>query len=155
MKRTILALPLALLLWGCPSTTPSTPAPPKTPIQKAVIAEADISDSIGQLQTAVIMGNQQGIIPDAVVAKILNITVKLALSDQQATNITKGLTTLTPAQQASIVALFTPMLAAISDSITNGLIPIKNVDTANSIRLLLTTLQGTLSGLQIALSGSN
>lgn len=141
---------LGLSLVACgPKVT--TPAPPKTPLQKAVIAEADISDAIGQLQTALIAGNQQGAIPDAVVSKVFAITLKAAIADQQATNITKSVSALTPDQQKSIAALFVPISAAIADSLASGFLPITNPNTAVSIRALLVSLQGILSSLQIAM----
>lgn len=149
MKLSIIAVAFALLVSCGPKVT--TPAPPKTALQKAVTAEADIADAIAQIQTALIAGNQQGTIPDAVTSKILAITIKAALADQQATNITKAVSALTPDQQKNIGALFAPISAALGDSITNGLIPIKNANTAATIRALLVTLQGIVSSLQIAM----
>lgn len=151
-KLAAVALAFGLLV-SCGAKV-STSAPPKTPLQKAVIAEADIADTIGQIQTALIAGSQQGIIPDAVVSSILSVTVKVALADQQVTKITQGLSALTPAQQSSIAAILPPISQAISDSITNGLIPIKNANTQAAVRALLITLQGTVAGLQLAM-GSN
>jgi hypothetical protein len=154
LKTKISALILICgLLVSCGAKV-STPAPPKTPLQKAAIAEADIAAVIGQIQTALINGNQQGVIPDSVVSSVLSVTVKVAQADQQATNITKGLATLTPDQQKNIAAIFTPIAAAVSDSINNGLLPIKNANTQATVRALLVTLQTTIAGLQIAMGGN-
>jgi len=151
-KIAAVVLAFGLLVSCAPKAT--TPAPPKTPLQVAVIAEADIASAIGQIQTALINGNQQGVIPDAVVSSVLTVTIKVALADQQITKITQGLTALTPDQQKSIAAILPPISQAISDSIASGLIPIKNANTQAAVRELLVTLQGTISGLQIAMGGN-
>lgn len=151
-KLAAVALVCGLLISCAPKA--STPAPPTTPLQKAAIAEADIAAVIGQIQTALINGNAQGVIPDAVVSSVLSVTVKVAQADQQATNITKGLSALTPDQQKNIAAIFAPIAAAVSDSINTGLVPIKNANTQATVRALLVTLQSTIAGLQIALGGN-
>lgn len=154
MKLKITSVILACgLLAGCAAKT-TTPAPPKTPLQVAVVAEADIASAIGQIQTALIAGNTAGFIPDSVVSQVLSVTVKVAQADQQVTSITQGLTALTPAQQKSIAAILPPISQAISASITSGLIPIKDANTQAAVRALLVTLQTTVSGLQLAM-GSN
>lgn len=152
LKITSVVLVCGLLV-GCAAST-TTPAPPKTPLQVAVVAEADIASAIGQIQTTLISGNASGVIPDSVVSSVLAVTVKVAQADQQVTSITQGLTALTPAQQTSIAAILPPISQAISASITSGLIPIKDANTQAAVRALLVTLQTTISGLQLAM-GSN
>ncbi len=156
MKLRIAFLSVALaLLVACVKPSATTPAPPKSSLQVVQTTLLDIAQSIGQVQTAVISANNQKMISDATATQILTVTQKVSLAGKQADAIILGASTLTPGNKASLLALFQPISQAISDSITTGLVSIKDQGTANNIRLLLTTIQGAVSAAQIALAGGN
>lgn len=149
MKRLFLIVALAGLM-GCGAHI-TTPTPPKTPLQMAVVVEADIADTVGELQTSLIKGYQQGLIPEATVSSIMTVSMKIILADQQATHITQGLTELTPAQRTNIWNLFAPISASVNDSINSGLIPIKDAKTSATIQASLIALQVILANLQASM----
>lgn len=150
------ALTAGVGLTGCAkSASTSTPAAPKSSLQVVQSTLLDIAQSVGQVQNAVIGANNQKLISDATATQILTVTQKIALAGKQADAIILGASTLTPGNKASLLALFQPVAQAISDSITTGLVSIKDQGTANNIRLLLTTIQGAFSAAQIALAGGN
>jgi hypothetical protein len=153
MRRLLLAS--ALLLASCAQSTTTTPPPPKTSLQITAIALLDTAQTVGSLETAVINANQQKLIDDATTAKILTICSRIAIAGKQADAITAGISTLSAANKASLLAIFTPILAAVNDALSNGVVTIKDPATLSTVKLALSVIAGALSSVQAALQGAN
>lgn len=148
-----LCLALCLALVGCATSSPVTPPAPSTSLQVVANALLTTAQTIGDLQAAAINANAQGLLSDAATRTILTITSKLAMAGKQADAITAGIAALGPIQKSTLFSIFDPILKSVNDSLGSGLIP-AGANT-NTIRLLLTAIQGTLSGVEVALAGAN
>lgn len=160
MKRILLALalclPVALISCGNQTTT-TTPAPPQKSIQVVANALLTLGQSVASVQTAVINANAQTpkLLTDDQARAVLAVTEKIALAGKQATAITSGLAQLDPTNKTKLLAVFNPVIAAVNDSLSSGLITIKDPNTLNTIKTILVGVQATLSGVQLALQGAN
>lgn len=147
-----LTLPAGIVLTGCPATTSTTPVPPKTPLQRVSIGLLDTAQTVASLQSAIIQANEQKLITDQTTRAILQVCVRINQAGLEANSIVKALSTLNTTNKSQLLAIITPVLAAVNDSLATGLIPITNPNTATTVRGFLTTIQIALSGIQIALN---
>lgn len=156
MKRLLLALALTcpFVLVSCHATT-GTVTPPQKSAQVVANALVNLASAVGTVNTAVINANAQKLLTDAQTRAILGVSEKVALAGKEATAITAGIVQLDPTNKTKLLAVFTPIIAAVNDSLSNGLITIKDANTLNTIKTILVGVQATLSGVQIALQGAN
>lgn len=114
---------------------------------------ADTATAVGTIQTAVISANQQKLISDDETAQILTLCSKINTAGQSASKITRGYTTLTAANKPDLVAVINPILAAVNDALTNGLLPIKNQTVVQTIQTSLTVIKTALISIQGVIGG--
>jgi len=144
-RKLLLALALTLALTSCAKQSGSTIAPTTTdPLKNMALAIKDAAVVVGQLQTTVINANAAKLTSDDDTANILLICRKFNAADQQASAITRAYTKMTAADKGNLVLIVNPLLQAVSDSISSGLLTIKDPGTRQNV---LTALQLIKTGL--------
>jgi len=138
--RTILSflvILLALFSFGC-----------NDPLKTTSKALSDTATAVGQLQTTVINANKQGLLSDADTSNILQICGKVNQAGLEASRITRSYTQLTPQNKADLGLIIDPLIIAVNDSLSNGLVTVKDPNTRQTIQLALTAIKTALVTVQ-------
>ena len=77
--------------------------------------------------------------PDA--AAIINVLVQIEQANRQAQTATASISTLSAANQTNLLAILAPIQLAISNSVANGTVGIKDPATQQKVQLALVTIQ--------------
>lgn len=121
-----------------------------------VAKDLDIAaKTVGAVQTTVIQANQAKLIPDSDTKLILQACIQVNQAGQEAVAFTKTISQLDEPSRTKLVNLLTPAITSVGNLVQNGTLGIKDQGTQQRIQLLLSSLQATLSGIQIAISGGN
>ena len=158
--RKFLAVPLLLfiVLASCAkATAPGTPVLPGTTdatLRAVVQAEGDVDAGVaGALQIT-----QQlfaaGTVDKPTAVTITNVLAKVTAANGQAIAITKGLVSIPPAQRSTIQSIIVPVINAVQDSLSNGLIPIKDANAKAALSAALSSLLVTLQIIQSSTGGA-
>jgi hypothetical protein len=113
-------------------------------LQTVAKASADIAAANSSLGLTLINAAQSGALTADQVRPILQVTLTIAQVDQKVNQAIAGLTALTPAQKASILAQLQPVIQAVNDGIAQTNL-ITNQTLKTSIMAALTTIQAALT----------
>lgn len=143
---------------GCAkATAPGAPALPSSTdptLSKVVKAEADVDTGVaGALQITEQLYSA-GTIDKATASTITGVLAKVTAANAQAIAITKGISTVAPAQRSAIQSIIVPIIGAVQDSLSSGLIPIKDANAKASVSAALSALLVTLQIIQSSTGGS-
>lgn len=145
MKRRLritLVLPL-LVLAACADAT----------LQKVAKDLDIVAHTVGAVQTAVLDANRQMLFSDASTRAILESCLKVNLAGQQAVAYTRTISQLDAVSREQLIVIMRPAIYAAGNLVQNGTLGITDAPTQQKIQLLLSTLQATLNGIQIAIAG--
>jgi len=76
----------------------------------------DTASAVGVIQSTAIAANQQKTLSDDATSQLLTLTVKITTAGQQASAVTRKLSTLAPADKAKLLSILTPIIAAVSQA---------------------------------------
>lgn len=125
-----------------------------TQLTKLSQALNDVALSMGTLQTTVITANQQKLISDGDTETILRLCYKINAGGQEASKVTRALTKLTAPASSSVLAILQPILTAVNDSLTSGLVNIKDPTTKTNVYAALVAIQTALNTAQTILAAT-
>lgn len=141
-------------LSGCAKVQPgSIPPGTDTTLLRVVQAEGDINAGVAAALTATQQLFAAGTIDKPTAAAITNVLAKITTANGQAISITKGLATVDPAHRTAINNIIVPVVAALQDALTNGLVPIKDGNAKAIISASLSALLVTLQIIQASTGG--
>lgn len=142
-------------LSGCAKVAPGS-IPPGTDVTLARIvqAEGDVNAGVATALQATQQLFAAGTIDKPTAMTIANILAKVTAANGQAISITKGLVTVDPAHRSAINNVVVPIIAALQDSLANGLIPIKDANAKAVVSASLSSLVVTLQIIQASTGGT-
>lgn len=148
----------ALSLTGCAKTSATTPAAPVVGNSTAAQIGSAMGKAgavIGGFQNAVHAANTQTpkLIPDTTALSLLQICDKLNQAGLQVDAITRSYATVPAGGNSQIAAIITPLLAAVNDALSNGLLTITDANTKAAAQTALTTIQAGLVIVQQIVGG--
>jgi len=117
-------------------------------------ALSDTATAMGTLQTTVIAANKQGLISDTNTETILRLCFKINAGGQEASKVARALTKLTAPSSSSILSILTPVIAAVNDAVTTGVLGITDANTKNTIYTTLVAIQTALNTAQAILAAT-
>ena len=151
-RTKLFALVLIVSLTACATKSGTTaPATPSTALQKLATRIDDAAKAVGTLQTTVINANQAKLISDSETASILAICSKMNQAGLQASALTRQYTTLPAGTGPTLLQIINPIVAAVQNALSSGLVNITNQTVRNDVQAALTTLQAALAAVQVAL----
>lgn len=156
MKHLLATLALLVMLTGCAKNV-TTPTPGGTTqvsdhaLQVTAKALTDIAQVVGTLDTAVINANAAKLISGDATRAIISVSTRVLTARDQAATIVRGLSALPPEQRTQLTNIFGPILSAVNDSLSNGLVTITDPNTKSAIQASLASLQLILASVQAAL----
>jgi hypothetical protein len=156
-RAALVLIPLLLFmgLLGCAkATAPGTPALPSNTdatLRAVVQAEGDVDAGVAGVLQITQQLYAAGTVDKATAGTITGVLAKVTAANGQAITITKGLVTIPAAQRSTIQSIIVPVINDLQDSLTNGLISIKD---ANAKAALSAALSGLLVTLQIIQSST-
>lgn len=112
-----------------------------------------VAESIGVVQTTIIEANKQKLVSDDDTLKFLTLCVTINKSGQEASALTRNLSSLGITDKVKIVKIFDELLTAISRAIDNDLTGIKNEVIKLKVKTSLETIQATIKTVQATLRG--
>ena len=143
-------------LSGCAKVAPGSIPPTGTDATLAKIGQAEGDVDVG-VATA-LQATQQlfaaGTIDKSTAMTIANILAKVTAANGQAISITKGLAAVDPAHRTAINNIIVPIVGALQDSLTNGLLPIKDANAKAVLSASLSSLLVTLQIIQASTGGT-
>ena len=142
MARRIAALALLFFLVGCKDED----------LAKVAKGLQITSEVIGQLQTAVIEANTQGLMSDDDVRIVLTACAKVNQAGWSATQLTKEIAKLTDPTRNELLDILKPVIREVAVLVQTGTVGIKNEQTKQKIQLILLSLESTLNSIQIILA---
>jgi hypothetical protein len=142
MKKLLLLFPLFLV---------SCNDPMLTKVSKGL---ADYSVAIHGVETSVIQANQQGVLTVDQTRPIVQLLVKLNSAGQQASALTRNLTTLPAASKSQLVTITAPVITAIEQAISSGLFGIPDGAVKSNILLSLNAALLALNTIEPLLTAS-
>ena len=131
----LLVLPLLLVLSACSDKA----------LQTVAKASRDISAANLALQNTVITAQQSGALTADQAGYVVTVTLKVAQADQQVNAAISGINALAPADKSKILAILQPVIDAVNQAVTTGVVPIQNQTIKTSIMAALTTIQAALA----------
>ncbi len=140
----LFVLPL-MLLTGCKDATLTT-------VSKAL---NDYAAAIHGVGTTVMQAQAQGIITVDQARPVVELLLKLNQAGQQASGLTRNLTTLPAASKSQLFATLNPVIMALQQAVSSGLVGIPEGATKQNILLGLNTALLALNTIQPLLSASN
>ncbi len=161
MTKYLLLIPLLfgfMALSGCAKTgapgTPGLPSGTDATLAKIVLAEGDVNVGVsGALQITQQLFNG-GTIDKQTAITIANVLAKVTAANGEAIKITRGLVNLPASQRSAIQSIIVPIVNAVQDSLSNGLIAIKDANAKASISAALSSLLVTLEIIQSNTGGA-
>lgn len=142
-------------LSGCAKVQPgSIPPGTDTTLLRIVQAEGDVNSGVATALQATQQLFAAGTIDKPTAMTIASILAKVTAANGQAISITKGLVTVDPAHRTAINNIVVPIIAAVQDSLTNGLIPIKDANAKAIVSASLSSLLVTLQIIQTSTGGT-
>lgn len=154
----IAILAAILSLSGCAKAsapgTPALPASTDSTLRAVVQAEADVDTGVAAALQITQQLYAAGTVDKATASTIANVLAKVTAANGQAISITKGLASIPPAQRSAIQSIIVPIIGAVQDSLSNGLIPIKDANAKASVSAALSALLVTLQIIQSNTGGS-
>lgn len=141
----------AVLLSSC-TPTASTPANPTTAIAKMSQALDDIAKGVGAAQTVVIQANLSGFISTQDTAAIFGVCQKINTAGQQVSTMLRSMSTLNATTAVNIPQVLAPMVTAVQQALTTGILGIKDPTTRTNFQNALLGIQTALTTAQIILS---
>ena len=137
-----------MVVLGCKSGS-TAPAPPLTTLGKLQKAENDITIAVSGALAVTESLEAGGLVSQTLAAQIATDLQKVTTVNNQLITITKGLSTLTPAQLSQIQNIVTPVSQAIQQDITSGILGIKDPKSqaaaSAALAAVLVILQTVLS----------
>jgi len=119
-----------------------------------VLAEGDVNVGVsGALQITQQLFNG-GTIDKQTAITIANVLAKVTAANGEAIKITRGLVNLPASQRSAIQSIIVPIVNAVQDSLSNGLIAIKDANAKASISAALSSLLVTLEIIQSNTGGA-
>lgn len=112
------------------------------------------SKAIGEVQTSVITSNQQGLISDDTTRVILETCLRANMAGKQATAVTREISKLDTVSREQLIQILKPIVAALQTSITQDIIPIKDVDTRIKVQTGLALAQSSINTIIIILAAT-
>ncbi len=76
---------------------------------------------------------------------LLRRRCQIAQADQQLNGAISGVNALAPADKSKILAILQPVIDAVNQAVTTGVVPIQNQTIKASIMAALTTIQAALA----------
>ena len=142
-------------LSGCAKVAPGS-IPPTTDatLAKIVQAEGDVNAGVATALQATQQLFAAGTIDKSTAMTIANILAKVTAANGQAISITKGLVAVDPAHRTAINNIVVPIIGALQDSLTNGLLPIKDENAKAVLSASLSSLLVTLQIIQASTGGT-
>lgn len=141
-------------LAGCAKVQPGTiPPGTDTTLLRIVQAEGDINAGVAAALSATQQLFNAGTIDKPTAMTISTVLAKITAANGQAISITKGIASVDPAHRTAINNIITPIIAALQDALTNGLIPIKDGNAKAVISASLSALLVTLQIIQTRTGG--
>jgi hypothetical protein len=110
------------------------------------------ADAMATVQTTVITANQQGLLSTDDTRSILLVCKKIDQGGKQAALIAKAVSKLDDPTKLQLLGILNPVLDAVNESLTNGLLGIKNPQTYQKVQGALVTIQTTLTTIQSLLT---
>lgn len=141
-RRALLFIPLLLLSIALAACSDSTLKTIATEMPIIATANQGMLNTVTAAVTAGAMTSQEA-------APLVNINLQIALAGKQVDTAVAGLSSLTPAQKMTISAQVTPIATAITAEVAN--LQIGNATTKTAVLATLTTLQGAVAAITIAL----
>ena len=114
-------------------------------LQTVAKASRDIAAANLAIQNTVITAQQSGAITVEQARYVIEISLKIAQADQQVNAAIAGLNALAPADKSKILAILQPVIDAVNQAVTTGVVPIQNQTIKTSIMAALTTIQAALA----------
>jgi len=112
----------------------------------------DTSKGVAIFQTTVIQANGALLISDDTTRILLNAAVRVNAAGQQAVTVTRNLNALAPADRTNLLAILSPVIAALAETQTEITIGIHDPQTQTNIRAALLLIQTSLNTAQLVLS---
>jgi hypothetical protein len=114
-------------------------------LQTTAKASRDISAANLAIQNTVIQAQQSGALTIDQARPIIQVTLTVAQADQQLNAAISGINALAPADKSKILAILQPVIDAVNQAVTTGVVPIQNQTIKTSITAALTTIQAALA----------
>ncbi len=114
-------------------------------LQITAKASRDIAAANLAIQNTVIQAQQSGAISVEQARYVIEVSLKIAQADQQLNGAISGVNALAPADKSKILAILQPVIDAVNQAVTTGVVPIQNQTIKTSIMAALTTIQAALA----------
>lgn len=139
---------LCVVLSGCAKAkAPGAPGLPSTTLAKIAKAETDVTFYVGQAEQIVQTFFHAGTITASTASKINQILGKVTAANAEAITITQNLVEH-PEQTGTINTIIKPIIAAVQDSLNNGLIDVQDPNVKATISASLSSLLIVLQTIQ-------
>ncbi len=113
----------------------------------------DVAKGVGAAQSIVIAAQAQGNMSVDDTARILQLCAKINTAGQQATAVTRKITSLDAASRGNILAILQPIVSAVNDAVSNGTVGITNQTVKQTLQAALVAIQTGLSAAQVVIAG--
>jgi hypothetical protein len=111
-----------------------------------------VSTALGQLQSDLILANQNKLLDDPTTARIMKICIQANVAGRQVDAVLRGISKLDPQSRSSVIALLTPISQALDPTQLEFVAGIKNPETKQKIDGAFILMRTTISGIQIVLA---
>lgn len=139
-KKWSLALAAVGLMLFCGACSDST-------LNQIAKFEADLNAACSTTFTVVAGASTASppLISTADAAAIIAVLVQIEQGNRQAQTATAAISTLSAANQASLITVLTPIETAINNSVSNGTVNIKDPATKQKVQTALVTIQSIVN----------
>jgi hypothetical protein len=93
------------------------------------------------------------LLSDTVTRAMLDISLKISQGGDQAAAMLQGITSLPAGTKVTVWNALSPLVKVVNDSLTTGLIPIKDDNTKTAVQAILTSIQAALAVVQVQTGG--